>query len=81
MQVAMDMLHLHFPLFQSALGQKVEAKPLGWSRRERCQDRAAMCGREVAGLPGKLEWPVGWRGERASALLAKFVLSASFATG
>ncbi|SPE48891.1 hypothetical protein SBV1_10028 [Verrucomicrobia bacterium] len=37
-------LYLHFPLIQSALRQKMEAKPLGWSRRERSQDRAAVRG-------------------------------------
>lgn len=79
--MAKDMLYLHLHLIQSALGQKVEAKPVGLSHRERSQGRAAMGGREVAGLPGEMEWHVGWAAKRASSLLAKFDLSASFQTG
>src|SRR5438093_5354398 len=77
----MDMLYLHLRLIRSALGQKAEAKPMGTTHRERSQGRAAMCGYEVASLRGEMGLPVGQSQERASPLLAKFDLSASFATG
>ncbi len=77
----MDMLNLHLRLIQSALGQKAEAKPMGFSHRERSQGRAVMRGHEVASLPGEMGPPLGQSHERASPFLAKFVLSASFATG
>lgn len=79
--MALHMLNLHLRLIQSALSQKEEAKPLGSSRRERSQGRAAMCGHEVASLPGEVESPSGRTDKRATTLLAKFGLSASLATG
>ncbi len=75
------MLYLHLRLIQSALGQKAEAKPLDLLQRERSQGHAAMRGHEVACLPGKVGSPLGRSRERASPFLAKFDLSASFATG
>jgi len=77
----MDMLYNHFRLIQSALGRKVEAKPVGRSHRERSQELAAMRVHEVAGLPGGKELHLGWNDERASSAVAKFVLSALFTTG
>ena len=73
------MLYLHLRLIQSALGQKVEAKPVG-NHRERSQGRTAMGGHEVASFPGEMGPPLGQSHERASPFLAKFVLSASDAT-
>ncbi len=81
MRLAMDMLYLHLRLIQSALGQKAEAKPVGGSHRERSQGRAAMRGHEVACLPGEMELHLGWNHKRATSFLAKFILSASVATG
>src|SRR5208283_4858189 len=80
MRLAMDMLYLHLRLIQSALGQKVEAEPVG-NHRGRSQGRPAMGGHEVASFPGQMGPPLGQSHERASPFLAKFVLSASFATG
>jgi hypothetical protein len=77
----MDKLYLHFRLIQSALSQKAEAKPVGSTHRERSQGCAAMRGHEVACLPSEMGPPMGQSHERASPFLAKFVLSASFATG
>ncbi len=54
---------------------------MGSTHRERSQGRAAMRGHEVACLPGVMGPPLGQSHERASPFLAKFVLSASFATG
>src|SRR5690242_12567710 len=80
--LAMDMLIVHFHLIQSVLSQKVEAKPWGLPPREsNSQGRTAMGGREVACLPGEMELHLGWCQERATSVLAKFGLSASFATG
>jgi hypothetical protein len=76
----MDMLYSHLHLIQSALGQKVEAEPMG-NHRGRSQGRAAMRGHEVASFPGEVGPPMGQSHERASPFLAKFVLSAFFATG
>ena len=81
MRLAMDMLYLHLRLIQSALDQKVEAEPVGLHHRGRSQDRAVMCGHEVASFPGEMELPLGWSPERATSAVAKFDLSASFATG
>jgi hypothetical protein len=81
MGLAMDMLYLHLRLIQSALGQKAEAKPMGSPHRERSQGRAAMSSHEVASFPGEMGPPLGQSHERASPFLAKFVLSASSATG
>src|SRR6266436_901521 len=80
MRLAMDMLYPHLHLIQSALGQKVEAEPMG-NHRGRSQGRAAMRGHEVASFPGEMGPPLGQSHERASPFLAKFVLSAFFATG
>ena len=76
-----ELLILPLRLIQSALGQKVEAKPRVSYPRERSQGRAAMRGREVACLPGGMGLPLGRSRERASPFLAKFGLSASFVTG
>jgi hypothetical protein len=80
MRMAEDMLYPHLHLTQSALGQKVEAKPVGdhWGRS---QGRPAMGGREVASFPGKMGSPLGQRQERVTISVAKFVLSAFNATG
>ena len=80
-RLAMDMLIVHLRLIQSALSQKVEAKPLGHAQRERSQGRAEMGGREVACLPGEMELPLGWNDERATSSLAKFDPFASSAAG
>src|SRR6266542_6024557 len=64
MRLAMDMLNLHLRLIQSALGQKAEAKPMGFSHRERSQGRAVMRGHEVASLPGEMGPPLGQSHER-----------------
>ena len=69
-----------FRLTRSAPGQKAEAKPVG-NHRERSQDRPVMDGLEVARFPGEMGLPLGQSQERASPFLAKFDLSASFATG
>lgn len=81
MPMAKDMLYLHLRLIQSALSQKAEDKPLGLPQRERSQGRAAMGGREVAFLPGKMESHLGRTDKRATSSLAKFDLSASLVTG
>ena len=57
MKLAYDILYLPIHLIQSALGQKVGAKPMGWCHRESCQGRAVMSGREVAGLAGVMRLP------------------------
>ena len=75
------MLYVHLRLIQSALDQKVEAEPVGWTHWGRSQGRAAMGGREVASFPGEMGPPLGQSPERASGFLARFALSASFATG
>lgn len=71
--MASDMLYQHFHLIQSALGQKVEAKPRGWCPRERSQGRAATHGLEVACLPGGMGLPLGRSQRRASPFRAKSV--------
>jgi hypothetical protein len=80
-RLANDVLIIHLRLIQSALGQKVEAKPLGVSQRERSQGCAVMGSRVVAGLPGEMELHLGWNLARATSFLAKFGQSASIATG
>ncbi len=75
------MLYVHLHLIQSALGQKVEAEPMGQSHRGRSQGRPAMGGHEVASFPGEMGLPLGQSHERASPFRAKFGLSASVATG
>jgi hypothetical protein len=79
--MATDMLYVHLHLIQSALSRKEGAKPRGLSRRESSQGRTAMGGYEVASPPGEVESPIGWTDKRATTLLAKFGLSASFTTG
>jgi len=75
------MLYLHLRLIQSALGQKVEAKPMV-NHRGRSQDRPVMDGLEVASFPGEAGLPLGQSlTERASPFRAKFDQSASSATG
>lgn len=54
---------------------------MGLTQRERSQGRAVMGGREVACLPGEMELHLGWYHRRVTSFLAKFGLSASFATG
>ena len=79
--MAKDMLNSHLRLIQSALGQKVEAEPVG-NHRGRSQGRPAMGGHEVASFPGEAGPPLGQsHSERASPLRAKFDQSASLATG
>ena len=62
---------------QSALGQKVEAKLVGSCHRERCQGRAVMSGREVAGLAGVMGLPMGLNSGRVSPFRTKSVFPAS----
>lgn len=79
----MDMLYLHLPLIQSALGQKVEAKLVGLPHQGRSQRWAAIPNGEVAGLPGMAGLLLGWSRsfqERVSPFRMKFCLSASAAT-
>src|SRR5262249_926279 len=77
----MDMLVIHFRPIQSVLTRKAEAEPMGSSHRERSQGSAVMCCREVASLPGGMELPLGWSQKRATSVLAKFGLLASFGAG
>ncbi len=79
--MAKDMLYLHLRLIQSALGQKVEAEPVG-NHRGRSQGCAITGGLEVASFPGEAGLPLGQSLlKRASPFRAKFDQSASFATG
>src|SRR5450759_2532692 len=71
MRMAYDMLYLPIHLIRSALGQKVEAKPMGSSPRERCQGRAVMSDREVAGLAGVMGLPMGLNSGRVSPFRTK----------
>jgi hypothetical protein len=79
--MANELLILPLHLTQSALGQKVEAKPVSRSHRERSQGRAAMHGREVACLSIQTGSPMGRSRGRASPFLAKSVRSGYFQTG
>jgi hypothetical protein len=54
---------------------------MGLSRRERSQGRTVMGGHEVASLPGEVESPFGRTDKRATTLLVKFDLPASFGSG
>jgi len=72
-QVLYEPLHL----IQSALGQKVKAKPAGSSCRERSQGRPVMGGHEVASLAGEMGSPLGRSCGRASPLRAKSGRSAT----
>ena len=80
-RMANELLILPLHLIQSALGQKVEAKPMGRSCREQSQSRAVMRGFEVACLPGLVGLPLSGSQKRATPSLAKFGLSAYFETG
>jgi hypothetical protein len=73
MRVAYPVLYLPFHLIQSALGQKVEAKPGSRSPRERRQRRPAMACGEEARLAGRLGSHLSRVGGRASLLRAKSV--------
>jgi hypothetical protein len=77
MRMAIDMLCAVFHLTQSALGQKVKAKPMGCARRERSQGRTAMPGHEVACLAGVTGLPMGLNSGRVSPFLTKPVFPAS----
>ena len=79
--MATELLILPLHLIQSALGQKVEAKPRVSYLRERSQDRVARRGREVACLPGVMGSHLGRSCGRETPSLSKSVLSASFETG
>jgi hypothetical protein len=73
MRMAYPMLYLPLHLIQSALGQKVEAKPRGLSPWERRQGRSVMICREEASLPGRMGSRFSRVGGRASPLRAKSV--------
>jgi hypothetical protein len=73
MKVAYPVLYLPFHLIQSALGQKVEAKPRWPSPRERRQGRPARACREEACLAGRMGSRLSRVGGRASPLRAKSV--------
>ena len=77
MRLAYDMLYLPIHLIRSALGQKVEVKPVGFAYRERSQDRSAMSGREVACLAGVMGLPMGLNSGRVSPFRTKSVFPAS----
>jgi hypothetical protein len=68
--MARDLLYLALHLIQSALGQKVEAKPV--FHRERSQGAPVRERLEVACLASGMGLPMGRSQERASALRAKF---------
>jgi hypothetical protein len=80
MRLAEDMLNLHLPLIQSALGQKVEAKLVGRSHQGRSQRWAVMPNDEVASLPGMAGLHLGWSrsNERTSPFRVKFGLLTSW---
>ena len=79
--MATELLILPLHLIQSALGQKVEAKPRVSYSRERSQDRVARRCLEVARLPGAMGSHLGRSCGRETPSLSKSVLSASFVTG
>lgn len=74
--MAKNMLILTLHLIQSALSQKVEPKPAG-DCRDRSQCATVRSRSDVAGLPSRTGLPMSRPYRRASALLAKSVLSAS----
>ena len=80
MRLAEDMLFLHLPLIQSALGQKEEAKLVGIPHRERSQRWAVMPIDEVASLPGMAGLHLGQSRshERTSPTRVKFGLLTSW---
>jgi len=75
-RMAINLQNLTLRLIESALSQKVEAKPAG-NCRERSQGGPVMTRPDVAGLPSGTGLPLGRDRGRASALLAKSVFSAS----
>ena len=79
--MATELLILPLHLIQSALSQKVEAKPRVSYPRERSQSRVVRRGREVACLPGVMGSHLGRSCGRETPSLSKSVLSASFVTG
>ncbi len=79
--MATELLILPLHLIQSALSQKVEAKPRVSYLRERSQGRVARRGHEVACLPGVMGSHLGRSCGRETPSLSKSVLSASFETG
>src|SRR5688572_27566734 len=79
--MATELLILPLHLIQSALSQKVEAKPRVSYLRERSQSRVARRGREVACLPSVMGSHLGRSCGRETPSLSKSVLSASFGTG
>ncbi len=78
--MAIELLILPLHLIQSALSQKVEAKPRVSYLRERSQGRVARRGHEVACLPSAMGSHLGRSCGRETSL-SKSVLSASFETG
>lgn len=66
-----SLLYLPLHLTQSALGQKVEAKPVGASPWERCQGWAVMSSRDEAGLASWMGLRLGWSRGRVSLLQTK----------
>jgi hypothetical protein len=77
MRMAYPVLYLPFHLIQSALGQKVEAKPGSPSPWERRQRRPAMACGEEASLAGRMGSRFSRVGGRASPLRAKSVSPSS----
>lgn len=71
------MLYLPIHLIQSALGRKVEVKPVGFAHRERSQCWTAMSGSEVACLAGVMGLPMGLNSGRVSPFRTKSVFPAS----
>jgi hypothetical protein len=78
--MANELLILPLHLTQSALGQKVEAKPGSCWPRESSQGCAVMRGLEVASLPSWMGSPLSRSHKRATPSLAKFVQSAQMQT-
>lgn len=79
--MATDLLILPLRLIRSAPAQKAEAKPVGWTHRERSQGGPVMGRHEVASLPSGTGWRLGRSRERASPFRAKFDQSGQFQTG
>ena len=77
MRMAYPVLYLPFHLIQSALGQKVEAKPGSPTPWERRQRRPAMVCGEEASLAGRMGSRFSRVGGRASPLRAKSVSPSS----
>src|SRR5215510_8939596 len=79
--MANELLILPLHQTQSALGLKVEAKPVSCSHRERSQGRAVMRGLEVASLPSWAGLPLGRSRRRVSPFLTKSDLPARIEAG